>query len=418
MTVLWITNILFPEAAAILTGNKDLKSSGGWMLGSSNRLTAREDVELFVATVSPLVGQLTRVEGERIVYYVIPFGKGNSKINSEYKKYWKCINSEVCPDVVHIHGTESSHGHAFMKACGSSNVVISIQGMTSTYYYYYYGMSKFDVYRNLTFRDLLKGTIFKGQRKFRVSSKYEVDMIRLTNHVIGRTSWDRAKVWAINPHAQYHFCNETLRPEFYDGSLWTYDKCIPHSIFISQANYPIKGFHQLLKALPLILRHYPDTIVKVAGNNPISTASIYQRIKLSGYGRFLKSLISKYNLEKHILFLGPLNAQQMKEEYLSSNVFISPSSIENSPNSLGEAQILGVPCISSYVGGAMDMMKGNEEQLYRFEEIETLAFKVCHIFEDKENQINLCDMAQSRHDPNENDKVLYGIYKRIIDGKF
>ena len=56
-------------------------------------------------------------------------------------------------------------------------------------------------------------------------------------------------------------------------------------------------------------------------------------------------------LEDKVSFLGPLNAEQMKAEYLRSNVFLCPSSIENSPNSLGEAQMLGVPCVASYVGG-------------------------------------------------------------------
>ena len=416
MKVLWITNILFPEAAAVLTGNKELKSSGGWMLGSASRMACRSDVELYVATVSPLVERLTRIDGEKIIFYVLPLGKGNSKINPEYQKYWISINNELCPDVVHIHGTESSHGHAFMQSCGSNNVVISIQGMTSTYHRYYYdGMTQCDIYKNLTIRDLFKGTILKGQRNFKRSSEYELDMIRMAKHVIGRTSWDRAKTWAINPDIQYHFCNETLREEFYDGSLWSYDSCTPHSIFISQASYPIKGLHQLLKAMPLILRSYPNTVVRVAGYNPTETTTILKKLKLTGYGRYLIRMIQKYKLENHIVFLGPLNASQMKKEFLMSNVFISPSSIENSPNSLGEAQILGVPCISSYVGGAMDMMEGNEENLYRFEEIEMLAFKVCRIFDNKDKQINLAERAQIRHDSKQNDEKLYNIYKKIID---
>ena len=248
MDVLWITNILFPEATAVLTGNKDLKSSGGWMLGLANQIIRHADLNLYIATVSPLVSELTIVKGQKITFYVIP--KVNLK-SAAYQKYWIKINSDICPDIVHIHGTESAHAYAYMKACEPSNVVISIQGLLSACYIYYnYGLSGLDILRNLTLRDLLKGSLFKIKRNFGRYSKYEIEMLKMTQHVIGRTMWDRAQVWAINPGAQYHFCNEILRSEFYDGSLWTYDKCIPHSIFISQANYPIKGFHQLLKALP------------------------------------------------------------------------------------------------------------------------------------------------------------------------
>lgn len=412
MKVLWITNILFPEAAAVLTGNKELKSSGGWMLGAANQLVSRDDVNLCVASVSSQVGDLKRIDGNKITYYILPSKK------RDYANNWIAVNEEFCPDVVHIYGTESSHGRAYIKACGFSNVVISIQGLLSACdYYYCYGLNILDIYKNITLRDLLKGTILKQQKYFRRCAKYELDMIESVPYIIGRTSWDRAKIWAINPKAKYYCCNEILRPEFYDGSCWSYDKCFPYSIFISQANYPIKGFHQLLKAMPLILRHFPHTTIRVAGFNPTECSSLYQRLKLSGYGRYLKRLISKHDLENHIIFLGPLTAEQMKSEYLRSNVFISPSSIENSPNSLGEAQILGVPCISSYVGGAMDMMSNNFENLYRFEDVEMLAFKVCKIFENKGLQVDMSDCAHRRHNMLYNDERLYGIYKEIISAR-
>jgi glycosyltransferase involved in cell wall biosynthesis len=41
----------------------------------------------------------------------------------------------------------------------------------------------------------------------------------------------------------------------------------------------------------------------------------------------------------------------MKSEYLNCKVFVSPSPIENSPNSVWDAEILGVPTVASYVGG-------------------------------------------------------------------
>ena len=37
--------------------------------------------------------------------------------------------------------------------------------------------------------------------------------------------------------------------------------------------------------------------------------------------------------------------KKMKEKFLNSHVFLCPSSIENSPNALGEAMILGVQAL-------------------------------------------------------------------------
>lgn len=413
MKVLWITNIVFPEAQSLLTGAEDLKASGGWMLGAANALLDRQDVELHVATTSRNVCKLNMLKGLKITYYLIPYGKGNIKYNSEYEHYWRQIKSIVQPDIVHIHGTEFSHGLAYMKACGVDNVVISIQGLTSAYYYYYYGIIKSEIFRNITFRDIIRGTVLREQRKFKERAKYEIEMIKMTHHIIGRTSWDKSRCWAINPLVKYHFCNETLRSEFYSGNHWEYEKCIKHSIFLSQAGYPIKGLHQVLKAIPLILREFPDTTIRIAGGDITKTDTFKERLRLSGYGKYIKGLILRNGLHDRVIFTGNLNASEMKQEYLRANVFVCPSSIENSPNSLGEAQILGTPCIASYVGGIPDMMRGNEEYLYRFEEIEMLATKICNVFANGMNQTDMRETAHTRHDSEVNTAQLLHIYKSI-----
>lgn len=416
MKILWITNILFPEAEQLLNGAGELKATGGWMLGAADALLQNKDVKLIVASVSVKVSKLTKIEGQDILYYILPMGKGNMRFNMDYCKYWQEVNNDVKPDVVHIHGTECSHGHAYMSACGCDNVVISIQGLTSAYYYYYYyGMTKKEIYRNMTFRDLIRGSILNGQKQFKKRAAYEIEMIKNAKHIIGRTSWDKARVWAINPNAEYHFCNETLRSDFYDGSRWIYNKCDKYSIFLSQAGYPIKGLHQVLKAMPIILRHYPNASIRIAGTDITKSRTLSEKLRLSGYGRYIKRLINKNALEDKVVFTGSLNGEQMKQEYLRANVFVCPSTIENSPNSLGEAQILGTPCIASYVGGIPDMMKGNEENLYRFEEVEMLAEKVCRVFADADKQVDMRDVALRRHDATSNSDNLRLIYKNITN---
>lgn len=420
MKVLWITNILFPEATSALVGHGELKSSGGWMLGAAENLINTEDIKLYVATVSPLVRDLQRVEGERIIYYVLPYGKGNLKPNPKYQDYWRQVRFEINPDIVHIHGTEYTHGYEYMRAFGSENVVISIQGLKSAIYpYYNYGLSNVDVLMNITLRDLLRGSLIHNKRNFKRSSKHEIEMLKMAKHIIGRTSWDRARTWAINPDAQYHFCNETLRPEFYDGSFWNYNRCSKYTIFLSQAGYPIKGLHQLLKAMPLILRHYPETSIRIAGHDVMKCSTFKDLLHFTGYGRYIKRLIKQFNLNEKVKFVGNLNAEDMKTEYLNCNVFLCPSSIENSPNSLGEAQILGVPCIASYVGGVPDMMKGCEENLYRFEEIEMLAEKIVNVFKSKMNVDTSFLRMDSvlRHNKNQNVLQLLNIYNLIISGE-
>lgn len=419
MKLLWITNNIFPEATRLLTGEGESRETGGWVLGAADSLlNSNCGIELHVASVSRLVKNLTVLTGERITHHIIPYGKGNIRYNPSYEEYWRQIEKLVRPNLVHIHGTEASHGLAYLNACGSDKVVVSLQGIKSGIApFYCAGLTKGQVYKNTTFRDLIRGNIYSEQRRFYQSGEIEKEIFGRVKHIIGRTSWDRAYIWAINPEAQYHFCNETLRSEFYDGSLWSYDKCEKHTIFLSQAGYPLKGLHQVLRAMPLILRHYPDAKIKVAGADITRYATWRDKLRILGYGKIIRGMIRAMHLENHIEFLGPLNAEQMKQTYLSSNVFVCPSSIENSPNSLGEAQILGVPHVASYVGGVVDMMEGNEENLYRFEETNMLAEKICRIFASEGKQMDMVPIAEQRHLREVNAKQLLNIYNQIIDSK-
>ena len=51
------------------------------------------------------------------------------------------------------------------------------------------------------------------------------------------------------------------------------------------------------------------------------------------------------------------NAKEIKDELLHSTVYVHPSYIDNSPNSVCEAQILGCTCISTDVGGTSSIVE-------------------------------------------------------------
>lgn len=415
MNILWITNITFPEAIARIKGDTEFTSSGGWMIGASEALVHNEDVNLTVASLSCDVDELTFIKGDYLSFFLLPYGKGNLKYNKEYESYWKVVNNKVRPDIVHIHGTEYSHGLAYVNACGAKHVVVSIQGLVSVVSdYYFHGLSFLDIISNISLLDIVQGSLICEKNQMKKRGKMEKAFIQKVNHVIGRTDWDKAHVWEINQDAKYHFCNEILRNEFYEGPYWQYNKCKRHTIFLSQASYPIKGLHQLLKAMPLILKEYPDTKIRISGHDITKSLQIKGLIpSVSGYGKFIRKLIHALKLSENIEFIGCLDAIGMKQEYLNCNVFVCPSSIENSPNSLGEAQILGTPCVCSYVGGVPNMMQGDETHLYRFEEYPMLANIICDVFRSRDFPSHMREVARKRHDKNTNTRTLTEIYCEI-----
>ncbi|MHA7110661.1 glycosyltransferase family 4 protein [Sunxiuqinia elliptica] len=413
MKLLWITNSPFPEVYEQL--NLKAPVNVGWVHSAANALLEEKKDLIFTVASFHEVSELTELKIGSISHYLIPkeLKTGFGDTSKDY--IWKSLKDKIKPDVVHIHGSEYPHSHAYVRACGGEEVVLSIQGLVSVYERYYYGnISLKNLLTSITVRDLLRlDTVFSQQRNMKKRGYLEQQLIRNVSHIIGRTSWDRDHVWAINPKAKYHFCNETLRPIFYENR-WSIEDSEAYRIFVSQAHYPLKGLHQLIKALPLILRHYPQTKVYVAGNNFFSSRGW----RINGYGKYINTLIKKLKLEGIIQFAGVLNQEEMSQQFLRAHVFVSPSAIENSPNSVGEAQLLGVPCISSYVGGTSDMVKHQESGLlFRFEEYEMLAARVCQVFENKELAFALSvggqKEAKKRHDRRTNARELYSIYSDI-----
>lgn len=420
MRVLWITNILFPDISRKLGVTPPV--TGGWMKSSAQALLdLNVGVELAVAT---LYGKEYRKDViNSVAYYCLPFNiYQQKKYNQNLERYWKIVAKDFRPDVVHIHGTEYPHGLAYLRANGSDNIVVSIQGLVGAYARYSLGqIPEKELKSCRTLYDCLKGHILRLPGDMVKTGTLENEYLRLTNHVIGRTDWDRDHVWAINPNIAYHFCNETLRVPFYSNE-WRIEACERHSIFLSQAQKPIKGIHKVVEALPYIIRHYPDVKVYVSGPQFLRRDTLKERLKFDAYANYVCQIMDRFGVKDRFVFTGLIDENQIVKLYTKAHVFVCPSSIENSPNSIGEAQLVGTPVVASYVGGVPNMVNnGKTGLLYRFEEYETLARCVCSIFEDDERAIRMSEnerqVARIRHDRQINAMRTYEIYNKIIARK-
>lgn len=418
MKILWVTNVPIGKHSE-LTGNESV--IGGWMVAALEMLQQISTINLCIATTWP-VKSIKSIKELNTEYILLPGGLP-FKYNHQKKnniKAWKQLIEYFQPDLIHIHGTEFSLGLSLLKAFPDKKYVISIQGLChSIAKYYFAGIEKKEMLRNITLRDIIRmDTIFHAKIKFQRRAFLEKKYLNQITDIIGRTNWDFVHCKLINPRINYFFCNETLRSEFYKVE-WNIKKIKRHSVFIVHACYPIKGLHMMFKALNILKKDFPDIKVYVAGKDLIHVKSFLQKIKMFGYAKYLKSLIKKYKLEDYLIFTGQLNAEEMAAYYQNSHVFVCPSSIENSPNSLCEAQLIGTPSVASFVGGIPDMITHNETGLlYRFEEFEMLAFYVKCIFNDDNLAVKLSTqgkiVAAKRHNANENTSQLLKIYEQII----
>lgn len=418
MKVLWITNNLLPDICEHL--GIPIVEKTGWLHSAANQI--KKSVDLHVAALYS-VRTITQLKINGINYILIPRKQDHRKYDATLYSFWRNIHKTIAPDVVHIHGTEYPTGLTYILANGSSNVVISIQGLISECSKHYNaGMSFTTILKHTTLRDIVKReTLWQGAKNFAKQGIYEQEYLKKGINFIGRTLWDNAYIKVYNPSAIYYFNNETLRNTFYYNN-WSIEHAEKHTLFYSQATYPLKGLHILLKAMPYILQRYPDTTIKVAGYDitKVCTSVLIGKMCGTTYGYYLYSLITKYNLQNRIHFLGKLNEQEMCNAYLTSHIFVSASRLENSSNSIGEAQLLGVPVVTSFVGGNDTMAVNNETALmYPFDDIIRLAHNILRIFDNKKLALELSEKgrmaALKRHDKNANKTQLLNIYKEIAN---
>ena len=327
------------------------------------------------------------------------------------------------PDIIHCFGTELPHTYAMVCAASKTGnqqkVVVSIQGLISLCAEHYYAYLPVKILKKRTTKDILKNTnIIKQRRVFEKRAMYEKKVLQEINHVIGRTELDKAFCKLYNANIEYHFCNEILRDSFYEGK-WEKDVCQRYSIFVSQSIYPLKGFHLMLEAMPYILKKYPTAHLYTTGNNPLHI-NYKNWIQRSYYNVYIGKLIKKYHLQDSVTFLGFLNEAEMKQQFLNANVFVNCSSIENSPNSVCEAMMLGVPIVSSNVGGVKDFIQhGENGYLYQADAPYMLAYYVMKVFDEEDytkpfytKSIAIAEEKQNRET---NMQRLFEIYKTIAN---
>ncbi len=411
MKVLWTVNTVPPCVAKKLKITSSHAIS--WVEAMSDYLSKEDDIEL--AIVSPgKVKKLFTTKIDNINYYIIP--KDCQRID-----YWKLIFNDFTPDIIHAYGTEKKHNVLLIEKYGDKiPIVISLQGIISEYIKYYYaGISMKDIWKNTTLGDIiLRNGIIGGKMQFKKQIKYERRILRGINYVEGRSDWDEAISKSINPNLKYYYCPRMIRAPFYE-KIWNKNSMEKYTILVHQGNYPIKGLHFMIDAMNILRYKYPNVKLYISGNNCFELNTIKEKILKKGYIKYLWKKIKKYKLEENIKFTGYLDSEEMAKLLTNVNVCVIPSAIENAPNALAEAMIVGTPIVASYVGGNAYMLNNGEGGLlYCYDEPQMLAKRIDEVFKQQEISEKISNNAykisRERHNPKKLVNQIKKIYVKII----
>lgn len=417
MRILWTVNLIPSELAQALGIHSEVL--GGWVESMAGQLRGREDIELGIACKAE-PGQAFQMELDGIHYYSLSYSAKHAM--EELPSQCEQIIEDFKPDLIQIEGTEFLHAKV-MLACGKKKqipTVVSMQGILNGQYQYQCGQLPVDdMMFSASLTKIFAAWILHLRKRlwYQPRMKPEREIIEQADYILGRTTWDRAHTYAINPKAQYFSCNRVLRAPFYEKK-WELERIERHSIYVGNGYFALKGLHFVIMALPQLIREYPDVKLYVAGYKPYESKDRRSMIK-KGYAAYLKKLVQDLQVEEYIEFTGPLKAEQVAEKLAMVHAYVLSSAAENSPNTLGEAMMVGTPSVASYVGGVPDMAIDGEEALhYRNDDPALLAWKIKSIFDDDDLARKLSEQgrrkARKTHDAAANAEQLIRVYQEIL----
>lgn len=236
------------------------------------------------------------------------------------------------------------------------------------------------------------------------SAYREKAVLKAVPHVIGRTDWDKQAIAVLNPNAKYHYGGEILRDVFYENK----ERTIPSKITISSTiSFPTyKGYDVILKVANILKNElHLDFVWNVYGNiNP----------------DFIEKQVGLRHEGVDVRLCGVASPTQLRDALLESTMYFHPSYTENSPNSVCEAQILGVPVVASRVGGTDSLVEhGKTGFLYPVTDPYIAAYYIMYLVDNPDVNIAIGkaakQVATARHDKKKIVNELMETYQEMID---
>lgn len=397
MRVLWFTNTPCNYQNHIGYGG------GGWLTALQDELCKIKDVSLGVSFC--MDGQPWKVEQKGVTYYPVPNHKKAIKnkvmdiihykdvsrdeiLWPHYINKFKEVINDFQPVVIEVFGSELYTGLAAIAAKELSvPCCLHVQGILSLSVYTYMppGMSKWGYYLCEGIGHIYNNIQYMAY--WNRSCLREKVILKNVPHVIGRTEWDKKAMEMLAPQAEYHYGGEIIRACFYEHCERKSSAKAVISTTISNATY--KGFDLLLKIANILKKELRQEFEwNVYGNINPQIAEHITKIKYK---------------DVNVNLCGVVNAEQLREYLLGSTLYCHTSYIENSPNSVAEAQMLEIPVVAANVGGVSSTVsQGEDGYLFPATDPYMAAYYIKHLIEHEDVNIELgkraSENAKTRHD--------------------
>lgn len=387
----------------------DVKNSGSW-IEALEKIFKRylPDVKLGLAFEHQ--DNVFKVERDGVTYYPIHVKKTSSPpknfeiLRSHYLK----VIDDFGPDVVHCFGTERWHYGLLAKEVRVP-FVIHIMGFMNIYDPMdEIVLHKHDYIKYFNYNPA-KYLIHKHEYKTKCENQeLEREVMLVNKYFMGRTAWDENIVKYYSNGGKYYHCEEAIREEIYGATVhWIYSpKEKVRLITIGNAG-SLKGNEMMLRTAWLLKNQFHFDF------EWFYTSDEY---KMS----FFERLVGIHHKDVNIRLIGRINATNIAKNLSDADFYIHPAIIDNSPNTVCEAQLIGIPVIATNAGGIPSLIEdGKTGFLYPYSEPHALAFKIMNLHNEKAvlEQVsqNEIEFSHRRHSPQAIASRVCEIYQQIID---
>ena len=325
---------------------------------------------------------------------VIPLGR---KVIEDYK-----------PDIIHVFGNEWPFG--LLAQYTDIPLVIHIQGSIIPYNNALYPPK----YNGYTF---VRAAGWNLRKDWHRLFGYYKDKSRLTmeertwkcvNHYMGRTSWDKALVNTLTKGSTYHHVEEALRPTFLENKkLWSCPKGGKLRLLSTGCSSFWKGIDVMLRTAHVLKEAGVDFEWNVAGSLSSELKEIVEKKEEMRYA------------DNNINILGFCTPEQLIDIMCNSTMYVHTAYIENSPNSICEAQLVGMPIVSTMVGGISTLVRNGEEgDLLPANDPWQIANAIIELSKDNERMMRYSKNSRlhalERHNPENIMNQLLKCYKDLV----
>lgn len=394
-------------------------NGGGWLSSLEREIKKRDDIQLAIAY---LTGNETAAREQDGNVEYIPICLDNALVHKLRRRFTKGARdretlrlmldtvNEVKPDIIQVFGTENCYG--LIARMTGIPVCIHLQGLLIPYrnalypphftkwdFLRYYGLNPMKIYSQVM-----------ELRFWNIRCKREKKIFETCSHYLGRTDFDRRFTLLLNPEARYFYCSEVLRPAFYEKTgQWKYKEGRKKRIIVTTISAPFyKGFDFLLKTA----RELRCTL----GEDFEWRAFGLTREN----GRFVSRLIDISSESAGVNMCGIIDQNSLAAQLQDCDCYVHTSYIDNSPNSVCEAQLLGVPVVACYVGGIPSLVDNETTGvIVPANDPYTAVSYIRQIFTDKAFAEKLsadgCAVAKARHDRKAVVGQVVSAYKKILD---